>query len=74
MMHGYGMGMWGMGFLGMLVFWGIAIAVFVWIARSLSSTKKQENEITATQILENRFAKGEITKKQFTAMKATLSE
>ena len=74
MMHGYGFGMWGIGILGMIIFWGIAIAVLAWVVRSIASSKQERKEPTAIHILESRYAMGEINKKQFTSMKATLSE
>lgn len=75
MMHGYGFGLWGMGFWGMLLFWLVTIVVIVWIVRSvIAQNDGQKGSSSSLQILEERYAKGEINKKEFLSMKATLTE
>ncbi len=75
MMHGYGFGMWGMGFWWMLLFWVVTIGVILWIVRSVVAPKnRQQSGGSAMRILEERFAKGEINKKDYLSMKDTLSE
>jgi len=68
--YGYGLGYsWAgmtLGFLFMVLFWGLVIWFIVWLIRSGS---RQES---AVEILRKRFAKGEISKKQFEEMKKEL--
>ena len=66
----YGGGGWagwiGMG-LSMIVFWAIIIVVAVWAVRSFNrggEVKPQKS--TALGILEERYARGEITSEEFT--------
>jgi putative membrane protein len=74
MFGGYGMGHYGMmrfsmgfGFLFMLLFWGALIWLVVTLIHS-AFNKKDRND-NALSILKNRYAKGEISKKQFEEMK-----
>ena len=61
---GFGMGF---GFLFMILFWGAVIWFIVALINSSQSNKKDDSgPIT---ILKKRFAKGEITKKQYESMK-----
>ena len=71
-MGGYGMMGFGMGFgfLFMLIFWGIIIWLIVTLINSAQSNKKDDSD--PLTILKKRFAKGEITKKQFEKMKKEL--
>ena len=64
-MMGFGM----MG--GMLLFWGILIALAVWLVRGLFQTKSPNSTSqpqSARQILEQRYARGEITQEQYRLM------
>lgn len=88
--HGYwgnmnpGMMNWGYGtnWLGTLIWLAILIAVVVaiialvrWMTISnRGSSRVYHASDSAMAILRNRYAKGEITKKQFTAMKHDLEE
>ena len=68
-MGGYGMmgaGM-GFGFLFMLLFWGAIIWVAVSLINANQGSKKDDSDSMA--ILKGRYAKGEITKKEFEGMK-----
>ena len=64
-----GMGNFGMtGGLGMLIFWGIVIVVVVWIVRTLfgpADKRSSEEEPGALEILEKRYARGEIDRDEF---------
>lgn len=71
--HMYGFG-WGIvNFLGVIVFWVFIILLVVWVIRELSKNNSQSNRtnsheeqrITPVEILKERFARGEITKKEF---------
>jgi putative membrane protein len=72
--YGYGWGM-GFGWMGMLLFWGLLIAGTVYFIRT--AVKKETTcvkEESALEILKKRFAKGEITKDDFTRMKDDLAK
>ena len=63
-MMGFGMGF---GFFFMLLFWG---AIIWFVVTLMSSTQSVKNDNTdSLNILKKRFAKGEITKKEFESMK-----
>jgi len=58
------------GWFGMILFWGAFIWLIVWL---INKNKEQEpKEKTPLQIAKERYAKGEITKKQFDEMKKDL--
>ncbi|MFQ5932390.1 MAG: SHOCT domain-containing protein, partial [Nitrospiraceae bacterium] len=67
------------GGLMMLLFWGGIIALAVVVVRALSggsSTQGQSGETarkTALQLLEERYARGEIDKKEFDSIKRDIS-
>ena len=71
-MDSYG---WGWGFL-MMLFWALVIiAVVVLLIRGLSSSQgshKSKDDDSLT-IAKNRYAKGEITKKEFEELKKDLT-
>ena len=71
-MGGYGMMGFGMGFgfIFMLLFWGLVIWLIVTLINSTQSNKKDDSD--PPTILKKRFAKGEMTKKQFEKMKKEL--
>ena len=63
-----------MGFFGwtmMVVFWGAVIALTVWAVRS-TRTGSSESRSGALDILERRFAAGEIDRDEFEARRALL--
>jgi len=84
MSPGQGMMNWGFGsnWLGALIWLAILIAVVVaiialvrWMTISeRSSSKPRHPSDSAMEILRSRYARGEITKEQFTAMKHDLEE
>jgi putative membrane protein len=64
-MMGFGM----MG--GMLVFWVVIIVLAVLLVKGLfnsNSNRSRDNDRTATQILDERYARGEITQEQYRMM------
>ena len=64
-MMGFGM----MG--GMLVFWVVIIVLAVLLVKGLfnsNSNRSRDNDRTATQILDERYARGEITQEQYQMM------
>jgi putative membrane protein len=79
MMWGYdgvGFGGGGMG-LGMLVFWGLIIAAIVLLARGFSGSSREgatrTRDNSPLDILRERYARGEIDKSEFEAMRRELS-
>lgn len=67
-------GAWGIGMgLMMLVFWGLIIVALVLGIRWLITQGKEPRSDSALEILRQRYARGEITKEQFDAMKRDLT-
>jgi putative membrane protein len=69
-------GMWGWHWLGMAFFWLVPIALIALFVFALSRwTVKSDNRTneTAIDILEKRYAKGEINEQEFERMKKALS-
>lgn len=72
MMGGWGMG--GFGWIFTILFWGFAIALIVYLVRLLFRNTGGEGDKTRTRsgaldILDERYARGEIDKSQYEAMK-----
>ena len=76
MMGGSGFGVFGMvfGFIFMLLFFAGAILLVVWIVKQFSpgGTSVTTSDSNALKILNERFAKGEISKEEFAEMKKEL--
>ncbi len=72
-MMGSGWGMMGFGFmfLPMLLFWGAVIWLVVTLVNSASKSGQEESG-SPLEILKKRFARGEITKRQYEEMKKEL--
>ena len=76
MMTGFGMGLGG-GFV-MVLFWVVLIVGAAWLARGFFSTGRQpaessaRSEPSASEILRQRYARGEIDKEQFEQMRRDL--
>jgi putative membrane protein len=76
-MMGAGLGM-GLGLLFMLVFWVGLILLAVWLVRALFSANSGrspsvgEKGQSAQQILDQRYARGEISREQYEIMKQDL--
>lgn len=72
---GLGLGFGLLGFLFMLIFWGGLILLAVWLVRALFSTNASRdrnadgNNLNARQILDQRYARGEINREQYEIMK-----
>ncbi len=68
---GYGMmgGGMGFGFIFMLLFWGALIWLVVTVINSAQGSKREND---ALSILKNRYASGELTKKQYETMRKEL--
>lgn len=68
---GYGMGFYG--WIMMVLFWAAIIWLIVWLVRQNSHQETRPEKQTPTDILKERFAKGEISKKEFDEMKKELN-
>lgn len=69
-MMGSGLGF-GIPGLGMVLFWGLIILLVVWAVRS-PSTQGIATGKSARQILDERFAKGEIDQEEYDRKKQAL--
>lgn len=75
---GFGMGFGILGLLFMLVFWGGLILLAVWLVRALFSSNSGRDlnaggkDQNARQILDQRYARGEISREQYEIMKQDL--
>jgi len=65
------MGWFGGGIM-MIVFWALLIALIVWIVREVNG-KSSRSGSQALDILKERYAKGEIDKKEFESMKKDIA-
>lgn len=68
---GYGMGFYG--WIMMILFWAAIIWLIVWLVRQNSQQETRHEKQTPTEILKERLAKGEISKKEFDEMKKELN-
>ena len=66
---GWGWGMGG-GWLLMVLFWGLVLVGLVWLIRSLSSQSRGK---TALEILQERYARGDIQKEEYEQRKRDIS-
>ena len=73
MFGGYGsMGYGGLGMIFMVLFWGLIIALVVILIRQASSRSNSNDEESPTDIVRQRYAKGEISKQEFDHLMAEL--
>ena len=75
--YGMGPGMmwgwWGMGWIFMIIFWGLLIVGLIFLIRYLmGATKAGRGEESAIAILKKRYARGEINKEEFEQKKRDL--
>ncbi len=75
--YGMGPGMmwggWGMGWIFMIIFWGLLIVGLIFLIRYfMGATKAGKGEETALEILKKRYARGEIDKEEFEQKKRDL--
>ncbi len=74
-MMGY-YGSWGwmgvIGMLAMLAFWVALIVLVVWAVRGFSAGGRKDDAPTALEIVQRRFAAGEITREEYEQARRTL--
>jgi putative membrane protein len=68
---GFGFGIPG---LGMVLFWGLIIVAVVLVARSLSGSQERGSQKSAREILDERYARGEIGKQEYEERKQALRQ
>ena len=73
MMGGMGMGFGFIGMVFMLLFWGLLILAAVWVAKALFGNvqphQRKDHSQNPREILDQRYARGEITREQSELMK-----
>ncbi|MFV1949940.1 MAG: SHOCT domain-containing protein [Anaerolineales bacterium] len=75
MMTGFGMGWGSYWVIGMVLFWIVLIGGGIWLFRSLSSPNdqnQQQGRTDAREILDQRYARGELDREQYQTMKKDL--
>lgn len=78
MMHGFGFGFGG--FVVMILFWVLLILGVVWLIRSLfsggryPSLQGSDREESAKEILDRRYARGELSREEYEVMKQDLAK
>lgn len=58
--------------LGMIVFWGLIVLLVVWIVRAMGNNGTG-GEKNARQILDERFARGEISREEYEEKKKSIA-
>jgi putative membrane protein len=73
---GYGMGSFGwlVMILFMILFWGAIIWLIVWLVNRNKHQTNQSSDKTPSEILKERYAKGELSKKEYFEIKNELSK
>lgn len=79
MMTGIGMGFGVIGLILMVLFWGGLVFVAVWLVKSLFENRQHPSQNapidiqpSAREILDRRYARGEITREQYDLIKNDL--
>jgi putative membrane protein len=78
--HGWGWGGWLVGGLMMLLFWGGLIVLAFFALRALTRSGQENHKVpprlrgegTALQILQKRYARGEVSREEFLDIKQDL--
>jgi len=61
------------GWLFMVLFWAAVIWFIVWLVKQNTHTASHQSGKTPLEIIKERYAKGEISKKEYTEMKSELA-
>jgi putative membrane protein len=76
MMMGFGL----VGLFFMLIFWGLIIFGAIWLMRSifpgaaLPNVRGEEGSMSAREIIDQRYARGELTREQYLLMVEDLDD
>lgn len=83
---GWGVGNWLLMSFGMLIFWALVVALIVWVVRSSGAPRAGQAEpgvppdkpaepphATARDILDQRYARGEISDEEYRSRRDTLA-
>ena len=78
-MMGFGLGMGGFGLIWMLLFWAVLILLAVWLVSMLfPAAKKPEQDdsqsVPASEILKQRYARGELSQEEYQQMAETIHQ
>ena len=78
-MMGFGLGMGGFGLIWMLLFWGALILLAFWLVSLLFPTSKKSDQdgsksLSASEILKQRYARGELTQDEYQQMADTIQQ
>jgi putative membrane protein len=74
-----GLGM-GFGLVLMVLFWGALIALAVWLVRALFPQASQPlarstpDDLSAREILDRRYARGELSREEYDLMEETITD
>jgi putative membrane protein len=69
-----GMGWWmGLGVIGMILFWGVVIVLFVWAVKKFTASSDSNRKNNPLDIARERYARGDISKEEFDQIKKILS-
>jgi putative membrane protein len=71
-MYGYGHYGLGLGGLGMILVWVVPLVLLVLLFRRRADGKEERRERTALEILEARYARGEIKREEYLKRRADL--
>ena len=78
MMTGFGMGFGLIGLVFMILFWGGLILLALWLVKTIFGNNQPalpptlEGHESAREILDQRYARGEITREQYDRMKSDI--
>ena len=72
--YGHGFSVWWMvaGMLSMLIFWGSIIALIVWVVLRLTRPRGSSHPTDPLSVLQDRYARGEISREQAQQMQQDL--
>ena len=76
MMYGFGMygGWWLIGMGMMVLFWVVVILLVIWVVRSLLPRQMRSGHAQALEILQQRYAAGEINAAEYEQARERLEE